>query len=79
MQDTVPDDAHSVAEHNKALVEEMKKSKPRDSILLPLMKSTFSDRRIFVQNDATTVNEILKVYPALARPSVVSYACCLCA
>ena len=49
----------SVAEHAKALNEEMKKPKPRDSVLLPLMKHTFHDRRIFVQNDASSVTEIL--------------------
>lgn len=54
------------------MVEEMKKSKPRDAILLPVMKSTFQDRRIFIQNDAKSVRESLEVYPALNRPAVVS-------
>lgn len=70
--DTVSDDPRSVQEHMKAMVEEMKKSKPRDAILLPLMKSTFQDRRIFIQNEAKSVTEILEVYPALNRPAVVS-------
>ena len=60
----------SVQEHNKALHEEMKKANPRDH-LLPLMKSTFDDRRVFVQNDAASVTEIQDSYPALARFSVV--------
>ena len=71
IQDSVPEDSRSVAEHAKALNEEMKKSKPRDSVLLPLMKHTFHDRRIFVQNDAASVTEILDNCPALARPAVV--------
>lgn len=54
------------------MVEEMKKSTPRDAILLPVMKSTFQDRRIFIQNDAKSVRESLEVYPALNRPAVVS-------
>ena len=68
IQDSVPEDSRSVAEHAKAPNEEMKKSKPRDSVLLPLMKH---DRRIFVQNDAASVTEILDNCPALARPAVV--------
>ena len=71
----MPDDPRSVAEHNKALVDEMNKSKPRDAILLPLMKSTFQDRRIFIQNDAKAVTEILDVYPPLSRPAVVGFLC----
>ena len=45
---------NSVAENAEA-PEEMKKPKPKDSVLLPLMKHTFHDRRIFVQNDAASV------------------------
>ena len=59
-------------EHNKARHEEMKKPKPRDSLLLPLMKKTFQDRCIFIQNDASAVSDILEHYPALGRPVVVS-------
>ena len=52
--------------------EEMKKPKPRDSLLLPLMNKTFQDRCIFIQNDASAVLDILEHYPALGRPVVVS-------
>ncbi len=72
VQDVESEDPRSVVEHNKALCEEMKKPKPRDALLLPLMKKTFQDRRIFIQNDASTVVEILEHYPAMARPAVVS-------
>ena len=81
VQDYVPEDSHIVAEHAKALNEEMKKPKPRDTVLLPLMKHTFHDRRIFVQNDASSVTEILDIYPALTRPAVVRLTIilyCLC-
>ena len=50
----------------------MRKAKPRDNLLLPLMKSTYPDCRIFIQNDATPVTEILDSYPALRRPAIVS-------
>ena len=72
MQEPVSDDSQSVAQHNKALHEEMLKGKPRDLVMLPLMKSTFQDRRIFVQNDAVAVADVLEQYPALARPAMVS-------
>ena len=72
MQETTTDDPRSISEHNKAILEEMKKQKPRDTLILPLMKNTFQDRRIFIQNDATSVKEILQIYPALARPAEVS-------
>ena len=68
--DSVSDDPRSVAEYTKALVEEIK-AKPRDAVLGPLMKSTFQDTRVFIQNDATTVTEILQVYPPLTRPVMV--------
>ena len=50
--------------------EEMKKPKPRDSLLLPLMKKTFQDRRIFIQNDVSAVLDILEHYPVLGVCSV---------
>ena len=56
----------------KALQEEMKKAKPRDVLLLQLMKNTFHDRRMFIQNE-----DILEQYPALARPTVVSNSECI--
>ena len=71
VQDSISEDPRSVTEHNKALHEEMKKAKPRDTVMLPLMKNTYRDRRTFIQNDASTVAEILEHYPALVRPAVV--------
>ena len=73
------DDARSVVEHNKAIEEEMKKPKPRDHMLTPLMSSTFQSRRMFIQNEAKTVTEILKNHQALARHAVVSQqSTCTC-
>ena len=72
VQEVDTDDPRSISEHYKAVEEEMKKQKPRDALILPLMKSTFHDRRLFIQNDATSVNEILQIHPALVRPATVS-------
>ena len=66
------DDPVSLARHNKAITEESKKTKPRDSVLLPLMKSTFQQRRMFIQTEALSVTEILEKFPALNRSSIVS-------
>ena len=68
------DDPKSVSEHIKAMTEEMAKSKPRDHVLLSLMKSTFRSRRVYIQNDAKSVKETLEIYPALGRLAMV---CCL--
>ena len=68
------EDPRTFSEHNRALQNEMEKAKPRDSVLLPLMKNTFNERPIYMQNDATTVKETLEVYSALARPAIVRYS-----
>ena len=41
------EDSVSIESHFKAIENEMSKGRPRDQILLPLMKSTFSYRRDF--------------------------------
>ena len=51
---------------------ELGKAKPRESVLLPLMKSTYGERRIFILNEATSVAIILTNYPALSCPAIVS-------
>lgn len=65
-------DNETLDQHRKAIEAEMKKAKPRDSVLLPLMKLTFPHRRMYVQNTAITMNDILEKYSVLARPAVVS-------
>ena len=65
-------DAASTKRHKKAIDDEMEKAKPRDAVLLPLMKTIYGDRRMFVMNDAASVMEILSCYPALKRLSVVN-------
>ena len=51
--DAPVDDACSIEWHKKAIEEESKKSKPGDSVLLPLMKSTFQARKMFIQAEDT--------------------------
>ena len=73
------DDEESIELHKKAIVEELSKAKPQDSVLRPLMKSTYSERRMFVQNEAVSVKEIIEKCPALCHPLVVSNMLWLCA
>lgn len=65
------EDRKTMKEHKKAIASELLKTKPRDSILLPLMKSTFGGRRMLVLTDDVSVGEILEEYPALNRPVIV--------
>ena len=69
---TSTEDSTSIEEHLKGVASEMAKEKPRDSVLIPLMRTLFSSRRSYIEHDAEDVNHILEVYPALRRPSVVS-------
>ena len=59
--------------HLKALDQEMKKEKPRVAVLLELMELTFSHRREYVLNVASSVEDILKKFPALCQPDVVRH------
>ena len=61
-----------MGQHNNAISTELKKSKPRDSILLPLFKSTYGERRMFVLNEAESVSHILEKHPGFPRPAIVS-------
>ena len=66
------EDPASIAEHLKGVTSEMAKERPRDSVVLPLMRTLFSSRRSYIEHDAEDVSSIIDVYPALRRPSVVS-------
>ena len=66
------EDLSSLALHNKAIDDELTKAKLRDTVLLPLLKLTYSERRMYIQEVATSVKDILKKYNALSRPAVVS-------
>ena len=62
-----------IAEHCKALEAELAKDKPRDTVILPIMSTLFTSRRSYIEHDAEDVKHILLVYPALKRPTVVSF------
>ena len=61
-----------VEKHKKAILDELRKSRPRDALLLPLLKSTFGERMLYIMNEATCVADVLEKYPALSRTAVVS-------
>ena len=68
----VAEDAASLEEHKKVIATELGKAKPRDSVLLPLMKSMYGERRMYILNEATSVAVILTSHPALSHPTIVS-------
>ena len=70
----VVDNDESIAEHNTAIEAELRRSKPKDTNIVPLMKSTFASRRPYILEDAVSVKDILERYPALSRPVIVSYS-----
>ena len=55
--------------HKKAIATDLGKAKPRDSVLLPLMKSTYREQQMF---EVTSVAVILTNHPVLSRPAIVS-------
>ena len=60
----------------KCLEAELSKTKPRDAILLPLMKSTIGGHRMLIVNDTqTSVDDIIRKYPALCHMAVVNSYC----
>ena len=68
---SVEEDSESLREHKKAMKEEMKKLKPRDSLLGPLMKSTYKYRRDFILCEIAPVSTVIDEFPAIIRPSMV--------
>ena len=66
------DDIETLQQHTKAISDEMKKAKPRDQVLLPLMKTTFTVRWLFITKEAASVKEILEKHPSFKPPAIVS-------
>lgn len=67
------EDSTSFEQHLTALSLEMMKAKPRDSVILPLMKVTYPNRRELIESDSKTVQDVLtEFHSALKRPSTVS-------
>ena len=73
VHDDPVEDGETIKRHLSAMVTEMEKKKPREIVLLPLLKQTYSTRRDYITSDErSSVAEILKEYPALYLPSAVS-------
>ena len=51
-------DMETMEQHHKAMEEERERSKPRDRILLPLMKAIFQNRLLHIRKDAGYYREI---------------------
>ena len=67
------DDPHSIDEHCKAMTTEWRKHVLCDQVLLPLLKSTYDSRRMYVEfNEEADVPSTLQVYPAMCHPAAVS-------
>ena len=63
-EDTIEDE-ESVQQHISSMTAEMSKKRPRDHVVLPLLKSTYSTRRDFIISDDRSDNqEILNLFPA---------------
>lgn len=69
---TRAENSETLQQHYKAITAELKKSKPRDTVLLPLLRLTYDQRRMYVLDGTNTVKEILEEYPALSRQAAVS-------
>ena len=65
-------DIETLEQHQKAMEEEMQRAKPRDRVLLPLMKSTFQSRWLYVRKDASSARDIIEKYPCFKFPTIVS-------
>ena len=69
---SLEEDAESLQAHIKGMKEEIKKAKSRDSLLGPLMKSTYKYRQDFIRCEITPVSTVIDKFPALVEPSMVS-------
>ena len=73
MQQGLLHDPDSIAQHKKAMSEEMSKAKPKESVVLSLMKMTYQNRYDFICNRAESVQEILEEYPAFQKLAIVGF------
>ena len=67
-------DDMAIERNMQALSKEIEREMPHKEAVLSLMKQTFASRREYILSDSSgTTTEILKRYPALALPFVVSH------
>ena len=64
----VQEDQESLEQHKKGISKEMDKTRQG----LQLMKSTYTDRRMYILDGLNSIDETLATYPALSRPTMVS-------
>lgn len=67
------EDNATLEQHKKAITTELAKSKPRDTVLLPLLKLTYDERRMYILKGGNTIKEVLEEYPALSKPAIVRW------
>ncbi len=65
------EDCSSTQSHVSAITTELQKANPRDTILLPLMMSSYHTRRLFILHEARDVRNIFGQWPALKRQALV--------
>ena len=68
----IMEDKSTIEKFKSAIGTELARSKPRDAILLPLMKSTYPERRMYILGEPISLFNVLQQYPALKRPAIVS-------
>lgn len=51
---TRAENSETLQQHYKAITAELKKSKPRDTVLLPLLRLTYDQRRMYVLDGTNT-------------------------
>ena len=71
-------DSESLEQHQQAISKELEKAKPCDSVLVPLLPSTYGECRMYILNEASCVKDILEKFPSMRRPCVVCMvmSCC---
>ena len=73
------EDAETIQQHVKAIQEEMTKTKPREHVLMPLIKNTSTERWLFIKENTPNVGVVIEKYPFLKLPAIVSNVCvCVC-
>ena len=63
------EDPSTLSKHQSAIAEELDKAKPRDTVLLPLLKSTYGERRLYIVNNSSSVKDI-KTQLRMLKPEV---------
>ena len=69
--DGTMDDSENHERNMQELAEELKKKKPRSSVVKLLMKHTFKGRRHWIVHDCPSVKDVVAVFPCLNQSSRV--------